>query len=76
MTHKVYAAIITAVREKKLNESFTSSDVHRACPELNTRTPGILLSKHAKDNPKGYSEMFEKIGRGPFRLLWPIKCGR
>jgi hypothetical protein len=65
MTHKVYTAIITAVREKRLNESFIYSDIHRACP----RTLGIFLSKHAESNPKGYSEIFEKIGRGPFRLL-------
>ena len=75
MTHKVYTAIIKAVREKRLKEPFTSCNVRRACPEINPRTPGTFLPKHAKGNPGGNSELFEKIGRGSFQLLYPIIYG-
>lgn len=75
MTHKVYIAIITAVREEKLREPFTAADVRRGCPGINPTTPGTFLPKHAKNNPGGQSELFEKVARGSFRIIRPIKYG-
>jgi len=75
MAHEVYMAIITAVREGRIQEPFTAANVRRGCPEINPTTPGTFLPKHAKDNPGGQSELFEKVARGLFRLLQPIKYG-
>ena len=75
MNIEVYEAIITAVRKGRLNEPFTSADVRRACPEINPVTPGTFLPKHTEGNPGGNSVLFEKIGRGLYRLFRPIKYG-
>lgn len=73
MDHKIYRSIVEAVREKRLKEPFTSGNVRRDCPEINPRTPGTFLPKHAKGNPGGNSELFDKVGRGSYRLLHPVK---
>ncbi|MHB8544413.1 MAG: hypothetical protein ACYC9S_10505 [Leptospirales bacterium] len=75
MAHEVYMAIITAVREERIQEPFTAANVRRGCPEINPTTPGTFLPKHAEGNPRRNSELFEKVARGLFRLLRPIKNG-
>ena len=75
MAHKVYIAIILAVRKGKLKEPFIAADVRRACPEINPTTPGTFLPKHAEGNRRGDSKLFERICCGSYRLLHPIKYG-
>ena len=73
MAHEVYKAIVTAVRKGSLKEPFTSGDFEKACHGFAPGTYKTFLWKHAKNNPGGNSELFEKIARGSFRLLQSIK---
>jgi hypothetical protein len=71
--HKVYSAIVQAVKKGQLKEPFTQEDFRRACPGLGEGTYQAFLHKHRKDNPGGQSELFELIGSGKFRLLRPYR---
>ena len=73
--HKVYASIVSAVREGRLREPFTPADFRRACPGLGGGTYQAFLHKHRLGNPSGTSELFELVGPGKFRLLRPIRYG-
>jgi hypothetical protein len=75
MAHEVYKAIVTAVREGIMQEPFSAEDFRRSCPGFGSGTYQAFLWKHAKGNPGGQSELFEKVARGSFRLLHPIKYG-
>ena len=75
MAHEVYKAIITAVREGRMKEPFTAEEFRQVCPGFGVGTYQAFLWKHTKDNPGGQSELFEKVARGSFRLLQPIKYG-
>jgi len=71
--HKVYSAIVQAVKSGQLKEPFDQEDFRRACPNLGEGTYQAFLHKHRKDNPGGQSELFELIGVGKFRLLRPFR---
>jgi hypothetical protein len=71
--HKVYSAIVQAVRKGNLKEPFTQDDFQRTCPGLGGGTYQAFLYKHRQDNPGGQSELFEMVGTGKFRLLRPIR---
>jgi hypothetical protein len=73
--HKVYSAIIQAVKKGQLNEPFTQEDFRNACTGLGDGTYQAFLYKHRKGNPGGQSELFELIGVGRFRLLRPFRYG-
>lgn len=73
--HKVYGAIVAAVRSGKLREPFTRSDFERACPRFGRGTYQAFLSKHARDNPGGASELFERVSTGRYQCLRPFKYG-
>lgn len=73
--HKVYKAIVEAMREGRLAEPFTRADFRRACPGFREGTYRTFLSKHRKGNPGGNSELFEQVAPGLYRLLRPIKYG-
>lgn len=75
MVHKVYKAIVTAVREARIDEPFTTGDFQRACIGFGGGTYRAFLLKHAKYNLGGQSELFEKVARGSFRIIYPIKYG-
>jgi len=45
----------------------------RACPNWKEGTYQAFLYKHRKGNPGGNSELFEKVGKGKFQLLKPLK---
>ena len=48
-------------------------DFRRACPNWKEGTYQAFLYKHRKGNPGGNSELFEKVGKGKFQLLKPLK---
>jgi hypothetical protein len=73
--HKVYSAIVQAVKSGKLDEPFSQDDFRRACPGLGKGTYNAFLHKHRKGNPGGQSELFELVAPGSFRLLRPFRYG-
>lgn len=73
--HKVYSAIIQAVKSGQLKEPFGQDDFRHACPGLGEGTYNAFLYKHRKGNPGGTSELFEMTEPGKFRLLRPIRYG-
>ena len=75
MKHKVYEAIVKAIRAGKLSEPFTSKDFHVACPGFGTGTYKAFLHKHSLGNPGGNSELFQKVAPGQFICLKPFKYG-
>ena len=75
MAHKVYSAIVSAVKNETLQEPFTKSDFREACPGFGDGTYNAFLDKHSKGNPGGNSELFERVAPGKFRCLRPFKYG-
>lgn len=73
--HKVYQAIVLAIKEGRLKEPFTKEDFRRACPGFGYGTYNAFLWKHRKGNPGGASELFKEVSPGKFRLLRPFKYG-
>lgn len=73
MEHKVYGAIVNAVKAANLIEPFTAEDFRAACPGFGNGTYNAFLYKHSRGNPGGNSEPFEKIGPGKFVCLRPFK---
>jgi hypothetical protein len=71
--HKVYSAIVQAIKSSKLKEPFGQDDFRRACPGLGEGTYNAFLYKHRRDNPGGASELFEMIASGKFRVLRPFR---
>ncbi len=71
--HKVYSAIIRAVKNGTLREPFTNDDFRRACAGLGDGTYNAFLHKHRKGNPGGNSELFDLIAPGKFRVLRPFR---
>jgi hypothetical protein len=71
--HKVYFAIVDAVKTGRLKEPFYKDDFKIACPDLGHGTYEAFLYKHRLDNPGGNSELFVQVGMGYFRLLYPLK---
>jgi hypothetical protein len=51
MRHKVYSAIVEAVRAGKLAEPFSNNDFRAACPGLGNGTYAAFLDKHSEENP-------------------------
>jgi hypothetical protein len=75
MKHKVYEAIVKAIKTGKLTEPFTMQDFQMSCPGLGNGTYNAFLYKHSKGNPGGNSELFERVAPGQFRCLRPFKYG-
>lgn len=73
--HRVYSAIVSAVRSGRLVEPFSCADFRRACPGFGEGTYKAFLYKHRLDNPGGCSELFELVSPGRFKLLRPIRYG-
>ncbi len=71
--HRVYSAIVSAVRSGRLVEPFRQADFRRACPGFGEGTYQAFLHKHRLDNPGGKSELFELVSPGRFKLLRPIR---
>ncbi len=75
MSHCVYRSIVKAVDSGSLKEPFKAADMKAACPGFADRTYWRFLSKHSKGNPGDDTELFERVARGRYRLLKPIKYG-
>jgi hypothetical protein len=71
--HRVYLAIVSAVRAGRLQEPFSSEDFQRACPGFGEGTYQAFLHKHRRGNPGGNSDLFERVFPGRFKLLCPIR---
>jgi hypothetical protein len=70
--HKVYAAIVDAVRSGKLVEPFDQDGFRKTCPGFGEGTYRAFLHKHRLGN-QGNTELFELVSPGRFRLLRPIR---
>lgn len=73
LAHKVYKAIVTAIKSKNLIEPFSKQDFMRSCPGFRPGTYNAFLHKHSLGNPGGESELFERIAPGQFKCLRPFK---
>jgi len=58
--HKVYSAIVAAVRSGQLHEPFSRIEFRDACPGLGDGTYNAFLDKHSEGNPGGNSELFKR----------------
>ncbi len=74
-SHRVYKAIVDAVRAGVLKEPFTKGDFHRACPGLGEGTYNAFLDKHRVGNPGRNSELFIRVRPGQFKLARPVRYG-
>lgn len=75
MGHKVYEAIVKAIRARKLVEPFSKKDFEAGCPGFRIGTYNAFLYKHRRGNPSRKSELFELVSPGQFRCLRPFKYG-
>lgn len=71
--HEVYRCIVSAVRSGSLKEPFTKDDFRETCPNFGDGTYNAFLDKHSVGNPGGYSELFERVAPGKFKLVKLIK---
>ena len=75
MAHRVYEAIVGAVRSGRLTEPFSRDDFRAKCPSFGSGTYNAFLDKHTLGNPGGNSELFERVSAGRFRCLRPFLYG-
>lgn len=75
MGHRVYAAIVDAVRTGRLQEPFSPGQFREACPGLGEGTYRAFLAKHRVGNLGDQSELFEWTAPASFRLVRPIRYG-
>jgi len=73
--HKVYSAIVRAVKSRRLNEPFGLREFMLACPGFADGTYKVFLNKHRRGNPGGNSELFLRVAPGKFRVIRPFKYG-
>lgn len=72
MPHKVYSAIVAAVRSGLLPEPFGRDNFQRACRGFGPGTYRAFLDKHSAGNPGNASELFERVAPGQFRCIRPF----
>ena len=75
MSHKVYKAIVEAIRSASLKEPFAQGDFREQCPGFGQGTYNAFLYKHRVGNPGGKSELFELVNSGSFKCVRPFKYG-
>ena len=75
MAHKVYSAIVMAIRSDKLSEPFGEKEFRAACPSLGEGTYRAFLHKHTSGNTAGDTELFERVMPGRFRCIRPLRYG-
>ena len=71
--HRVYSAIVNAIREGRLQEPFSTDDFRSVCNGFGDGTYKAFLYKHRRYNLNGNTELFEKIGRNKFKIIRPLK---
>ena len=69
MSHEVYGAIVDAIRAGALIEPFSEENFRAACPGFGNGTYNAFLDKHRRGNPRGNSELFERVSPGKFKCL-------
>ncbi len=62
-------AIRGAVKSGALRQPFRAADVKKAVPGFAKKTYHVFLPKHRRGNPGGYTELFERIKSGLYRLI-------
>ncbi len=75
MAHRVYKAIVNAVKVGSLAEPFSKYDFETTCPGFGAGTYNAFLDKHSEGNPGGNSELFERVSPGKFRCLRSFRYG-
>ena len=75
MAHRVYEAVVKAVRSGTLTGPFFKDDFRAACRGFGAGTYNGFLGKHSRGNPGGNSELFERASAGRFRCLRPFRYG-
>jgi hypothetical protein len=75
MAHKVYSAIVVAIKSGRLVEPFSKEDFRIACPGFGHGTYNAFLDKHSEGNPGGKSELFKRESAGRFKCLRPFRYG-
>ena len=73
MSHRVYGAIVKAVRSGRLREPFSQDDFRIACRGFGEGIYKAFLSKHARENPGGASELFEREAPGRCRCVRQLR---
>ena len=73
MAHRVYGAIVAAVKSGALAEPFSRHDFRAACPGFGDGTYKAFLDKHAAGNPGGASELFQRVSPGRFTCIRPFR---
>lgn len=74
MAHKVYEAIVRAIRAGRLTEPFSKEELRAECPNLGQGTYNAFLWKHQTGNGKT-SELFELVSPWRFRCIRPFLYG-
>ncbi len=75
MAHRVYEAIVSAVRTGILIEPFSRDDFRSACSGFGEGTYNAFLDKHAVGDPGNNSELFERVSPGKFECVRLLKYG-
>jgi hypothetical protein len=75
MPHRVYSAIVGAVKAGRLAEPFGPREFREACPGFAPGTYGVFLNKHRVGNPGGNTELFAKVAPGCFKCVRPFLYG-
>ncbi len=73
--HQVYGAIVKAVKVGIITEPFSKDRFREACPGFCNGTYNAFLDKHARGNPGGNSELFDRVSPGRFSCLRPFRYG-
>jgi hypothetical protein len=73
LSHKVYKAIVEAIRSDRLREPFSKNDFKEECHGFGQGTYNAFLPKHRVGNPGGNSELFERVSPGSFKCVRPFK---
>lgn len=75
MAHRVYEAIVRAVKSGVLPEPFSKDAFRAVCPGFGAGTYNAFLDKHSRNNPGGNSELFDRVAPGQFKCLRPFRYG-
>jgi hypothetical protein len=75
MAHRVYTAIVRAVRTGHLREPFSSADFAATCPGFGKGTYNAFLYKHSEGNQGDASVLFKRVAPGQFRCIRPFRYG-
>lgn len=75
MAHRIYSAIVAAVKRGALIEPFSREHFRQACPGFGDGTYQAFLDKHRAGNPGGNTELFDRVAPGRFRCVRPFLYG-